>query len=504
MGAKNAQSATFHSLGCVMQVGKCALQRYSNKGSAVGLGLWAGLLLMVLAGCDNRGDIPPYISCDTAQDCPAQHVCGHCFDFPEGACVPVEHAAKIAETCDDFWFPPFPPPSISWTPEEPVRFPPSDAEPNPSTDEEPDFVSTPLPSVEPNPSSDEDPSEVIGRGIVTGSILGKATTRPLQPDEVELIFVENTVPWGYRRSGESQVLLGSDDREYAFRPRYEGDVAIVATGGSFNLETEEFIPQTMGVARGVFYDAEGPGQHRDIYLSAHLNQSLPVRLQTAGMTPEMDERLDHYETLVWMDFGFDGVLLTWAKPADNTQSDLLIEHLAPLEGPFGDVEYHVQAGVWGAGDNRNVSSVQRRFGITQLEQTVLLEPLVGVARDVFPVANGSLDAPYVEFMPLGEQAPSVWHVRVISTQSLDVLWDFTTPGFEPWLAIPQFPEELQSLLPIAPGELVWIDIRGLDLGPDFSYDDYSRQEFGSHTQLRGWSNVSYLVNWNVPASDAQN
>lgn len=237
-------------------------------------------------------------------------------------------------------------------------------------------------------------------------------------------FTENPDPGG------GNVLY--DDGPYTLRSRV-GDMAVVAYGGLFDNNTQEFTPLYMGIER---YQTAADQQTTtvDIDLNIPLDHVLRFKLNQPPRGPNGPTT---NEVTPWLDLGFEGVVGGY-NVARGDADIIEARHQAELTGVLANASYFVSGGAVTPAIGYPSSLAVKR-NVTNINQIIELPPLLGVPTITSPQDfSVPVDRTFI-FNTNSTNLPSFYYVRITDFQQTPI-WDVFLPGTETSFKLPDFPQ----------------------------------------------------------------
>jgi hypothetical protein len=344
------------------------------------------------------------------------------------------------------------------------------------------------PSASGNGSPPPGPPTATFEGRLTG--LDKVAEPSKSEYRMGIVLATKPHPWARtpEPGGNHIVERGNGDYELITQI---GDLALVAFGGLYDSETDEFTPVSMGLKR--YQSAAGNKTYqRDIDLDIPLDEDLTFKLSNP---PQSEGGPDINRVTPYYDFGFEGVInATTIAEGDSTV--LTAEGVAALNGKLSDVSYMAIGGSYTQeteGQLPPPQSVSVKRDITSTDQVVGMPNLIGVP---FVTTPDSGEKPYNNIISLGLNSanrPDLFYARILTPMGSPV-WDAFIPGSSSRVQLPEFPDfshlpPSQRPEPYASGDyllyVVGIDHPTLDYN-SFSYSDLSREKWRAFSQYSQW------------------
>ena len=329
---------------------------------------------------------------------------------------------------------------------------------------------------------DGDPPEPVPTSTANyhGQITGLDKIDNPGPDEILMAKIATTST-GLDTPMPDPGPMGTvyEDGDYSITTRI-GDLALVAFGGLYNTETGEFRPTWMGVER-YLVASSGGSYEVDIDLDIPLDDSFAFKFSGAPFDPD-GPNTKHAE--VYLDLGIDGLFgpLDRTYSDDSTNSILLIDKIASLEGDLHDAAYHVLGEVDSDGNNPR----SRAFvtGIDETDTTHSTPPMAPVVEVTSPEAGTNASASPVYWNRIGPNTADLFYVQLQSMMG-EVMWDVFLPGDANGFIFPDFPDlseyatenadgDMVPPLPYPGGTYIMLVIGLVDDGlslQDYSYDN---------------------------------
>lgn len=331
-----------------------------------------------------------------------------------------------------------------------------------------------------------------GGGPPSGEIHGTVESPPKHQDpgrklDYEVAVVRVTQPEVGRRGlapGPGSVVVG--EGRYSITSRI-GDVAVVAMCGRKDEETDEFIPEYIGVERYVNI-SDGDRKEIDLVCDIPLDESLEVKLENPIYAPG-GPNTNRVE--VYWDFGFEGVFPS-PVPATGPGELMRVDKLPPLEGKLSDVTLTVNGGSFTG--QSSPSSQTTIDGVEDLASRVDLPPLVEIPEPVVPRPGGELTGNEIRFQTSGPYYPDFFTVYLLNEKGRP-FWQYVLPGDASAVRLPELPDlsflpEDQRPEPMAEGQVyalfIGVDSRNGRTIDSFSYEDLAYSGWRGYSTTR-WS-----------------
>lgn len=344
------------------------------------------------------------------------------------------------------------------------------------------------PSASGNGSRPPGPPTATFEGRLTG--LDKVAEPSKSEYRMGIVLATKPSPWAQTPEPGGNHIVERGNGDYELTTQI-GDLALVAFGGLYDSETDEFTPVSMGLKR--YQSAAGNKTYqRDIDLDIPLEEDLTFKLSNP---PQSEGGPDINRVTPYYDFGFEGVVNA-TTIAEGDSNVLTAEGVAALNGELSDVSYMAVGGSYTAeaeGQLPPAQSVSVERDITRTDQVVGMPNLIGVP---FVTTPASGEQPFNNIISLGLNSstrPDLFFVRVLTPMGSPI-WDAFIPGSTSRVQLPEFPDfshlpPSQRPEPYSSGEYVLyvtgIDHPTLDYN-SFSYSDLSRQEWRAFSQYSQW------------------
>jgi hypothetical protein len=318
----------------------------------------------------------------------------------------------------------------------------------------------------------------------TGLVSGLDKLAEPGPGETQMAIVMTTRPDPFARipdPGSGSVIFQSGP--YTITSRI-GDLALIAVGGLYNNNTNEFTPLRMGIERYLFA-ADGQSYTVDLDLDIPLDTNVTFKLASPPSTAP-----DRIVT-PWIDLGFEGVFNV-SEIIEGRSNLLLAEHQPAFAGVLSDAEFFIQGGAY---PNFNTAALPQtnsfKRGVTDVTQVVELPGLYGAAIVTSP-ANGTVPVDRLFQFTVDSSAnpPDLYYVTIMTPMGMPV-WNVFVPGHERSFRLPDFPDFSQlppEDRPVPyPGGTYILDIIGIS-SPGLDYANLSYADLGS---IESWDGYSY-------------
>lgn len=294
------------------------------------------------------------------------------------------------------------------------------------------------------------------------------------------------------------VYFDEQDAPYSYTLQTRtGQLAVVVLAGIYDEETEEFVPELMGVRRGLVAAEDGE-YDVDLELDIELDGSFELEWVDPPLEPGA-EGTNRAET--YFDFGDDGIF----EP-DNALETTSDEDVAAIEALPGDstpetddLTVSVLAQNVEAGESIPVS--QFFLGeidvFDDLDEPVSTPPLASFIDVTQPEAGESPDGGLVEWELTGANDPNLSLFRV-ATFMQQTVWKVYVDGEATEFQFPEFPDFDQfdfgtdeggdPVEPIPyPGGTYQVFCSGLAEPSDLEIDDFHYNEIYQYDGLRNFS-----------------
>ena len=308
-----------------------------------------------------------------------------------------------------------------------------------------------------------------------GDITGLDKLDQPAPNEVLMAIVETTRPSlddELPDPGGGNVV--TEDGEYIIQTRV-GELALVAIGGLYNVDTEQFRPTRMGTARHLTA-ADGGTYEEDIDLDIPLNDSITMKLDGAPLSTPGGPNTNRAH--LFLDLNVDGFFGPMHEYTTNNDLKELGE-MAPLIGDIDDASYYLRIQT----DLNGGIPLSQTFirNIDELGETYVTPPMASTIDFVTPSSGGVPTDGLVQWELHGAYPPDFYYVFV-ETFMQETVWEIFLPGDVTSFQFPDFPEfdpddfDEEEGLPLPyPGgsyQMVVVGYRKDGLtAENFSYDD---------------------------------
>ncbi len=276
------------------------------------------------------------------------------------------------------------------------------------------------------------------RPIFRGSVEGLAKLGFPGPDEVHRAYVYPTSK--YRRTRQREPRP-----DHVVRPRGSytietrtGDLALVAIGGIYNTETDEFEPLKMGVKR-YQYATRGHEYRRNIKLDIPLDRTLTFKVDNPPFHPKAPNWI---QIQPFLDFGFEGYF--GRLPEASGRSSLVRASNYPdLEGQLDGVSLTAFGGAYQKRERSQQvqypASLAIKENITETSGRITMPSLIGVPRVPRSESRGDGSPHFIDFELTGPERPDFFHLQIYDRDNNPV-WDAFFPGSMKSLRLPRFPD----------------------------------------------------------------
>ncbi len=278
------------------------------------------------------------------------------------------------------------------------------------------------------------------------------------------------------------VTPGYGGRGYPFsilaRP---AALAVYALAGIENIETQEFAPYVMGVARGILASPRARVVSVSVPMDITLTHETDVTLH--GVPAPVNGVPDTVKVEAFIDLGGEGVIAR----ADNTvvandpTAVFAIVAMPGLMGPLADAALIVR-GTYGTSSNLNTPyTVTLVAGITTPDDPVDLANWVGIPSFSAPVDNGLLPTDRtVRFALHGSDPDLFW--MTLSGQVF--YWQTFAPGSARSFVFPNL-ATVAGLSDLPAGQTLYMNVTGLNV-PSLTFNTF---RYGYLSQIY-WSAYS--------------
>lgn len=295
------------------------------------------------------------------------------------------------------------------------------------------------------------------------------------PNELRMAIVQTTRPSiddDLPDPGGQNIVY--EDGEYVIQTRV-GELALVALAGLYNVDTEEFTPDRMGVAR-YLTAADGGEYEVDISIDIPLDSSIDFKFDGSPIGAAGGP--DTNRAQLFMDLGIDGIF----GPVEEftTESDVtVIDTLAKLQGDLDDATYEIMAFADTSGDAPLAQA--HVTGIDELGQLHSTPPLASTLNYIVPDAGTAPDGGLVQWDLHGPVQPDLYYF-IVQTFMGEPVWDIFVSGDENSFTLPEFPDLSEYELENDDGEpavpVPYPDGTYIMIGVGFSSPDLAVETFG--------------------------
>lgn len=257
-------------------------------------------------------------------------------------------------------------------------------------------------------------------------------------------------------------------------------MAVYALAGLENLETGEFLPYVMGVARNVLV---GPGEEAtrtNIVMNIPLDRVLDVSLR------ELPAAVDSPDTFVVtanIDLGGEGFIV---RTINDTPIDVLQRRSGSqpfrffaqpaLFGALSDGRYRLDAGWYSTEFLLDPYTTTTRYGVSEVSEEVILDGFLGIPDNVAPADGGRLPGDRI-LRWQADGAPADLHIVLLQGSDGNPAWRMFVPGNVLEAPIPDL-STIPEISDIPNGFMFWsviaVRIPGFDFN-QFRYTDLSDQ-----------------------------
>lgn len=283
------------------------------------------------------------------------------------------------------------------------------------------------------------------------------------------------------------VTPGYGGRGYPFsistRP---AALAIYAIAGIEVIQTQQFTPYIMGVARGVL----GSPQAMITGVVVPMNITLDHQTQVvvSGLPSTVNGQPDRVRVEGFIDLGGEGVIArsditAWGR---DEADEYYLDALPAFTGALADGRLIVRA-VYGTGDWLGApSSTMVAAGITSPDDPVRLGNWVGIPEVTTPADNGRLGADRAVRWEQRGNDPDMWWMSL----SGDVLYWYTyAPGSARSAVFPDL-SGVMGLSDLPQGQVLYMNLNGFR-APGFDYNEF-RYRFLSQLYWTAYSTRTVL------------
>ncbi len=266
-------------------------------------------------------------------------------------------------------------------------------------------------------------------------------------------------------------------------------LATYALAGLENIDTGEFIPYVMGIARNVL---AGPGQEVtdvDITMNIPLDHTLDVAL--TDLPGESRTGPDSFKVEAYIDLGGEGVIVREVETLGRTEAYDIVRGRTndepfrfwaqpALLGSLSDGRYRISGG-WYTGDfDSQPYTVVVRNGVRAFDETVTLDGFLGIPQATSPGYGERLPDDRVLRWTSDGDDPDM-HIVLMVGGDGNPAWRHYVPGSVYEAPIPDL-SSIPEIDDISSGFLTWVvfavKIPGFDFD-EFSYT-YLQERFWSH------------------------
>ncbi len=256
-------------------------------------------------------------------------------------------------------------------------------------------------------------------GNVSG---GEKVSLQANPNEVRAISVAVTQRSPYTvnpRPGDDAWVWGSSG-SYELQTR-TGDVAVVALCGRYNLETERFTPEYIGMERFLFV-TEGVRRRVDLRCTVPLDQQVTVFLEGVPLA----DGVNRVNVLPYLNLGPEGYFGGYFNVSGSAEV-MELNHMLALKGPFAEMDYYFFVGAYT--DFGAPYSIRVVENVRDLSSPLRLGPMMAIPQMVSPQANGGLTAHHYAWTMRAPAAVDYFVVELsVPGVSPRLLWEVLVPG----------------------------------------------------------------------------
>jgi hypothetical protein len=254
---------------------------------------------------------------------------------------------------------------------------------------------------------------------------------------------------------------------------------VYVIAGLERADTGKFLPYVMGVTRNVLTSPGDETKNSDVEMSIPLDRELTVSL--GGVPAAISGKPNQYRVQSYVDLGGEGVIV---RRIAGAPLDVITRYTAASEfsfvgqpafsGTLLDASYGVVAGFYTDGAEAPLSE-QRRVGVRQTGDALLLSEFLGIPERVAPAEGASIPKDRLLRFDITGPAPDLIHVEIIGGDG-NPAWSLVLPGDARSAPIPDL-TGLSELGDIASGEITW-EVTGLKVA-DFVYDHFQYSDLSS-------------------------
>ncbi|MEO0323647.1 MAG: IPT/TIG domain-containing protein [Myxococcota bacterium] len=290
-------------------------------------------------------------------------------------------------------------------------------------------------------------------------------------------------------------------------------MAVYAIAGLQNVETLEFIPYVMGVARNVL---AGPGEivtGINVPMNIPLDHFIDVRLEGLP-APVSDDDPDRFVTLTELDLGGEGLIVKRfpilapgafgpVEVPSAFAGDLDIVRGRRAERPFrflaapallgnlSDGRFRIQSSwVSGTGEGFPETNVVRT-GVRAVDTEIIVDDFLGIPEAATPAIGGTIPEDRTLRWTLTEaETEPEFHLIILADRTGNELWRMFVPGAQREVLLPDL-ATIPDIDDIPEGGLLWA-VFAISI-PGFDFDTVN---YGDLAQRRweAWSLNQFIIN----------
>jgi hypothetical protein len=343
--------------------------------------------------------------------------------------------------------------------------------------------------------------------VISGKVTGFKAPRPLGASEVleaRVFLAQRSLFSGAPFRDEPPEHLGETWQVRTDGGAYRlfsgaGLRATYAILGVWNTQTRVFEPYLMGVRRGITVTADQPASEENIVLDMHLDQSIPVAIDSPVY---VDGAAAPNELYGWVDLGAEGFIPNpnnWSVipglgpvgPGSGTSSSILStsESLTFPSFPQLDGSNFIFMNRSARGDSADHSVCFRRQPGDLSQSGVTIGPMLPIATFVEPA--GAFDGVIRWTVDPGAM-PDIHNVLVMRRMSLmgqtfDIpVWSIVLPGSETQVTLPA--TAVEKLRQEEAGNTLFVELIS-SRSPKFSYSQWTYDVLSGVT----WSSYMFAA-----------
>ena len=250
-----------------------------------------------------------------------------------------------------------------------------------------------------------------------------------------------------------------------------GTVAVIGLCGIYNTATDVFSPKFAAIER---YIQVPPGSDIEVHLSCDTGMTLSPLIKLVGAPVGLGTDLNVIFPI--LEIGPEG-FLTEPWFAQGTTTSFQFSNLIPLEGPFEDMRYDIQAlslALEGGGVANYPESVIVFNDVTDFSAPLEMGPMMGIPQMITPRDGDTLTDTRVEWTISNSDTVDLFEVAIFGSGfPPPLVWDAYMPGAASGFDLPDTTGLPGAPASTATGSLLMLLSAVKMNRPNFDFNDFT-------------------------------